>query len=165
MKLIKPTLQYEESFREGLEEFEAEDAKGFWDIGKKAIDDIKSYIHTSQKYEKGIDLPKNWASASTYWLMDEDEFVGTIIIIQQKKEGGNIGYYIRPSMRQKGYGKKILELSLPKAKELGIKKVLITCDEDNVASRKIIEQNGGIYEGPAELNGIPICRYWIDLVN
>lgn len=168
MKLIKPTLQYKNTFQEALEEFEAENAKGFWNIKQKAIDNIELYIHNSEKYEKGIDLPENWVPASTYWLMDEEKFLGHVSIrhklnVPLKKKGGHIGYAIRPSVRRKGYGKKILELALPKARKLDIKNALITCIDTNVSSQKIIESHGGVYQDKNEVDGIPIRRYWIAL--
>ena len=73
---------------------------------------------------------------------------------------------IRPtSERNKGYGKKMLSLALPKAKALGLNRVLITCDETNLGSRKIIEENGGVYEDSvSQGDGLPPKRrYWIDL--
>ena len=76
-----------------------------------------------------------------------------------------MGYDIRPSKRRRGYGKKILQLTLEKAKELGMERVLVTCDVNNEPSRKIIEQNGGILENkvPNPETGTDKGRYWIDL--
>ena len=51
-----------------------------------------------------------------------------------------------PSERKKGYGTLILKLALKKAREIGLKKVLLTCSDTNVGSRKIIEACGGIQE-------------------
>jgi predicted acetyltransferase len=60
-------------------------------------------------------------------------------------------------MRQKGYGNTILKLGLKKAKELGFDKLLLTCDETNISSNKIIIKNGGVLE--STINGRK--RYWI----
>jgi predicted acetyltransferase len=81
------------------------------------------------------------------------------------KQNGHIGYFIRPSKRKMGYGKKILQLGLLEAKKMGLPKVLITCDEDHFASQKIIEANGAILENIIETeNGKPKTRrYWINL--
>jgi len=79
------------------------------------------------------------------------------------KIGGNIGYYIRPSARKKGYGTKILELALIKAKQIGLQKILVTCDESNIASKKIIEKNKGQFQDKVISAGEPKLRYWIDL--
>ena len=83
-----------------------------------------------------------------------------------EKYGGHIGYSVAPSERRKGYASQMLKLALPKCKELGIDKVLITCIEDNIGSRKTILANGGVYESsvyePDEK--INLERYWIDLL-
>lgn len=78
-------------------------------------------------------------------------------------EGGHIGFDVAPSYRGRGYGKKMLKLVLPKASELGIRKALITADEDNIASRKVIENNGGIFENVVmgKVFPEPIARYWV----
>jgi len=79
--------------------------------------------------------------------------------------GGHIGFNIRPSERRRGYGTAILALTLEKAKELRLKRVLVTCDDNNVASAKIIEKNGGILEDKYWNDELeqPKRRYWIEL--
>ncbi len=107
---------------------------------------------------------------STFWLVDDGRFIGQANIRHRLNDhlmqiGGHIGYDIRPSMRGKGYGNAILGLSLGKAKELGIERALLTCDERNVASKKIIEKNGGVFEsrGPNPEMGHDVLRFWIDI--
>jgi predicted acetyltransferase len=77
--------------------------------------------------------------------------------------GGHIGYRIRPAERCKGYGTLLLALTLVEARKLGLERVLLTCDSDNIGSRKIIERNGGqlASESPASPEGILVARYWI----
>ena len=72
--------------------------------------------------------------------------------------GGHIDYSVRKSERQKGYATEMLALALIECMKLNIKRVLITCDKDNIASAKTIINNGGILEG----SGIT-QRYWINL--
>lgn len=108
--------------------------------------------------------------ATMYWLIDNEQYIGRVSIRhvlnnRLMKEGGHIGYAIRPSKRKMGYGKKIFELALPKAKEIGITKALVTCDESNMGSRKIIESCGGKLEditliSPARPRKM---RFWIKL--
>src|SRR3989344_8456793 len=69
------------------------------------------------------------------------------------KIGGHIGYDIRPSKRSRGYGTAILRLGLPKAKELRIERALLTCNENNIASLKIIEKAGGVLESKVQNPG------------
>ena len=72
--------------------------------------------------------------------------------------------------RGNGYGKEILRLGLEKCKELGIDKVLVTCKDTNIASRKCILANGGKLEDKRQIHdaqnkddGVILERYWIDL--
>lgn len=77
------------------------------------------------------------------------------------KYGGHIGYGIRPSERGKGYGTYMLERGLELAKSRGFDKVLITCDEDNIASERVILKNGGILENKIYKHDGYILRYWV----
>ena len=83
------------------------------------------------------------------------------------KYGGHIGYGIKYSKWNLGYGTKMLSLALKKAKQMGLNRILITCDEDNIGSSKVIENNGGVLENIIEnsINGNKIYtkRYWISL--
>lgn len=75
--------------------------------------------------------------------------------------GGHCGYSVRPSERGKGYAKKMLRLNIQNAREMGIEKLLITCNVENEASEKTILANGGIYEKTIEVDGCKMKRYWI----
>lgn len=79
--------------------------------------------------------------------------------------GGHIGDSVAVSERNKGYGKRLLTLGLEKCRDLGIERVLITCKDTNIASRKCILANGGKYEDTRTIKdqNINLERYWIDL--
>lgn len=163
MKLIKPALKYKRSFQNALKEF----AKEGRNEGEPL--NIELHIKTSKQYAKGENLPKGCVPASTYWLVDNNQFIGRASVRHclnnnLKKFGGHIGYVIRPSKREKGYGKQILKLALLEAKKLGIDNALLTCDESNAASQKIIEKNGGkLKDKLKQENGILKRRYWIKI--
>ena len=71
---------------------------------------------------------------------------------------GHIGYSVRPSARRQGHATAALRRSLKVARErLGLERVLVTCAEDNPASRTVIEACGGTYEDSREHTR----RYWI----
>lgn len=77
---------------------------------------------------------------------------------------GRIGYSVRPSARGKGYANEILRLTLLKAREFGFDRILITCNQPNAASAKVIEHNHGVLESVVPHPGFPdVRRYWIDL--
>lgn len=78
--------------------------------------------------------------------------------------GGHIGYGVRPKYRRRGFAIEILRQSLTYLNGLGVSEVLITCDEDNVGSIRVIESQGGILENTMEFEGILKRRYWISRV-
>lgn len=77
--------------------------------------------------------------------------------------GGHIGYSVRPSERRKGYATAMLGLCLEKSRELGLKKVLVTCHDGNVGSEKVIRANGGVYDSSVSVDGEMVKRFWISL--
>jgi len=77
--------------------------------------------------------------------------------------GGHIGCGVRKSERKKGYAKQMIKLALEKCKKLKIEKVLITCNEDNIASEKSIISCGGILEDIRTVDGKNYKRFWIKL--
>ena len=75
--------------------------------------------------------------------------------------GGHIGYTVRPSERRKGCAKEMLRQNIAKARELGIERVMVTCDEDNPASERTIVACGGVYERSVNVDGAAVKRFWI----
>jgi len=99
---------------------------------------------------------------------DDNKIVGMINIRHTLNDyllqfGGHIGYSVRKSERRKGYAKEMLRLALVKCKELGIDKVLITCNKENIASAKTITGNGGVLENEVQEQDRITQRYWIDI--
>ena len=102
------------------------------------------------------------------WITDGDpeEVIGFLAIRHRLndfllEEGGHIGYSVRPARRGEGHATRALALALDRAAELGIDRVLVTCDEDNEPSRRTIEGNGGVLEDVRKGKR----RYWIDLTD
>lgn len=127
------------------------------------INDFPSYLQKKVNASKGINLRPNQVSQTIYWLYIDGKPVGmgklhNYLNDDLRESGGHIGYTIRPSERGKGYGNVILSELLKKAKDKGISEVLLTCREDNIPSRKVIESNGGLLEDITEQGK---CRYWI----
>jgi predicted acetyltransferase len=97
-----------------------------------------------------------------WWWCDGTTYLGRIAIRHElnerlRRKGGHIGFDMRPSARRRGNGTAMLKAALPKARELGLQHVLITCDEDNLGSRGVIEANGGVLEFVGEGHR----RYWV----
>jgi len=111
---------------------------------------------------RGINLESHYVPQTIYWLYIDGFPCGYgklrhYLNDKLLKHGGHIGYVIRPSCRNKGFGKLILRELLRRASEMNIDNVLLTCEEVNIPSRKIIETNKGIL---TELNE-GMCKYWI----
>ncbi len=171
MRLVSPSSVYEKSFKAAVEEMREAEGLEFWEqVGSPK--NIREYIQIRLDHSKGKHLPIGWIPATTYWLVDDENFIGETTIRHELTEhllnvGGHIGYWIRPSQRKIGYGTKILQMALSKAKTMGIHQVRITCDETNTASRKIIEANGGKLDGVTNM-GETLPRkllFWISLQN
>lgn len=133
--------------------------------------DFRAYLRMLMNYSKGIGLPTAWVPQTIYWyLAGRVHLVGSSSVRHRltpalEDVGGHIGYVIRPCERGKGHGTRLLALTLKKACEQGLGRVLLTTDVDNAASRKIIEKNGGILsrESISTATGTMKARYWIAL--
>ncbi|GAA5190025.1 GNAT family N-acetyltransferase [Rugosimonospora acidiphila] len=106
--------------------------------------------------------PPGHVPSTTLWWVDGEEYLGRIAIRHRLtpgllEVGGHIGYDVRPSARRRGHATAMLRAALPVARTLGIDSALVTCDVDNVASRKVIEHNGGVLE---DQRGVKL-RFWV----
>jgi predicted acetyltransferase len=113
---------------------------------------IAAYVKRLKTFSQGIGLAEGVVPESTYWLVrDGTTFVGFSrlrhrLVPALEHHGGHVGYAIHPSERRKGHGTRILALTLDKAREMGLDRLLVTCDTDNVASVRVIEKNGGRHQ-------------------
>ena len=162
--LVPPSTEYQTSFVAALREFNAEDRN--LDLDPDRLSDRGAFgayvdaLHAAAREE--TPRPEGWVPATTLWAVDGQEYVGTVQIRHSLTEtlrtvGGHIGYEVRPSARRRGHATRMLALSLPYAQALGIDPALVTCDNTNVASRKVIEASGGRRDTPI---GIKL-RYWV----
>ena len=171
-ELVLPSEKYKESFLEALAEQKGGDhithsnrLEG--EKYEKFENDFEGFLAYQKDEREGRNLPEGWVQQTVYWLVDGDKFIGRVSIRHILNQhlltmGGHIGYSIRPSERHKGYGTLALKLALPKAREIGIEKALLTCNTDNIGSRKIIEKNGGILEDQrVGSDGIIKLRFWV----
>lgn len=166
MELIDPSMAYAQTFEEGIAEFQSLHIPAFLN-NHEPLTDTAEYIERTRRQAQGIGLGEGWVPSNTYWLMDDGVFIGLVNIRHHlnpilEKRGGHIGYSVRPSKREQGYGTHMLGLALKKAKELGIDRVLITCNTDNIGSRKVIENNGGKLKDIIEVEKEKVMRFWIE---
>lgn len=168
-RLVPPSSLYKDSFISALDEFNQED---LWtDLDRLfLVNRFEDYIDELSKSAKGQGLPLGWVPSTEFWLVEGEHFIGRINIRHKLTKslesfGGHIGYEVRASERKRGHGKNMLRLALPKVLELGIKKALITCDSDNIASQKVIESCNGVFQDENQLEDreVPTRRYFIDL--
>ena len=167
--LTEPSVTYKDSFIQAVREFQAEGRRLHYDLNS-LIADFGAFVQGLYDKKDRAKLKPGIVPETDFWLIDDNEFIGRLGLRHELNEnllkvGGHIGYEIRPSKRRQGYGTEILRLGLEKARALGLRRVLVTCDEDNVGSKKIIEHNGGMFENAIEIEGDPvrILRYWIDI--
>lgn len=130
-------------------------------------EDWSAYVARLESVRRGEDIPEGWVP-STFLVAEVDSrIIGRVSIRHElndylMKRAGHIGYGIRPGFRGRGYATKILADSLEIARKLGVKKILVTCNDDNIASSKVIEKCGGILENIIETDdGERVRRYWI----
>lgn len=110
----------------------------------------------------GTPIREDWVLCSFFWITDGAEVIGSLALRHELndwllEQGGHIGYSVRPSRRREGHASRALALALGPAAEVGLERVLVTCDEDNLGSRRTIEKNGGVYEDTRADKR----RYWI----
>lgn len=167
--LAKPSVEYHDEYLAFYEEWKASGESIVpWAVSRDPSD-FEALIQFLLESENRERIPVNWVPSSTYWLVsDNKKVIGAVNIRHGLTDelfncGGHIGYGIRPTERQKGYATQLLAMALEKTKEFGIRKVLVVCDEDNIASEKTIVKNGGIPDTSfTEEDGNIVKRFWIE---
>ena len=165
MELRRPTLADKETILSMMTEFEVAQSAhdgGFWDAEAFVYE---AWLESNRDMEMGLGIPEGWVPAVQLVAFARDgQAVGFLnlrlrLSAYLLEEGGHIGYSIRPSERGKGYAKEALRQGLQVARSKNIKRVLVTCDCDNAASRAVILANAGALEGVRGGKE----RYWIDV--
>lgn len=159
--LIAPAERLTDSFAAAVDEFIAEGRGGPGDhslLGQTIRDHVlpaegtewvAAHLAEERRWETAP--PANFVPMTMLWWVEGETCLGRISIRHRlndwlREVGGHIGYDIRPSARRRGHATAMLAAALPRAAALGIEKALITCDFDNIGSRKVIERNGGVLE-------------------
>jgi len=153
-KLVFPTLEYKDIAIDYITEFNEYESKI---NGTGALDEYLvhfSYEKWIDKIQKDIDIANiqepNVPKLTYFYVReDDDKIIGMINIRlalneELRKEGGHIGYSVRPTERKKGYATDMLELGVQVCNKIGIEEVLVACDKSNIASASVIKKCGGM---------------------
>lgn len=166
IKLIEPSMRYLASYQEAYEEYMVLGGGDYGMTDPKNCDIFEKY----DNYRLERNLKPERVGADYYWLVEDekDYFIGEITIRHRLNEalllrGGHIGYVIRANEWGKGYGTKMLQMALAKAKQRGLQRVLITCNDSNLASAGVMEHNGFVMENKVMTEGSLTRRYWKQL--
>lgn len=169
--LIAPGVSLKSSFLAAMEEFAAEgragDRSGIgndlkeWTGRWETDEGFAAYVAEKVAERDGV-VRDDWVHCTNLWWVEDGEYVGRMSIRHElnamlRETGGHIGYDVRRSRRGEGQATAMLAAALPLAHDLGIDPALVTCDEDNVASRLVIERNGGVFDNLRQGK----LRFWI----
>jgi predicted acetyltransferase len=174
--LIPPTVDVQASFLRAMAEHRSE-GRGLPADQSNVGTYLRVYggtWHDKAEFARFVDDLRAQALAETpraalfvpttsMWWVEGDEYLGRLGIRHRLAPGrtgernGHIGYDVRPSARRQGHATAMLAASLPIAASLGLSRVLITCDDDNVASRRTIERNGGVLHDQLDEK----LRFWL----
>lgn len=166
LKLIKLDEQYRPQLTDMMDEWTATGETIIpYAIRKCDYHDFPSYLASLEVTQPADGLVPD----STYFCLDTERsiFVGAVNIRHYLSEGllligGHIGDGIRPSERGKGLGTKMIALALEESDKLGIKRVLMCCNKNNLASARTIQKNGGVLQDEISVDGEIVQRYWIE---
>lgn len=181
-RLVAPHVRHQDSYLAATDEFlasrEQRDGDGDWEddaeLGYPGFTFTREGLRDPEEFGRFVeqrrrarheDAPRRrgWTPVTLLWMVVGDEYVGSLAIRHRLtdrllEEGGHIGYSVRPTARRRGHASRALARALVLAH--GVvdgPSVLLTCLEDNLASRAVIERNGGEYEDSRS----GVRRYWI----
>ena len=169
LRLVKATNEYRSQITDMLDEWNRSDEKIIpYAIRRLDYHDFDYYCENLEVK----DVAGGLVPDSTFFCLDEDRniMVGAVNIRHYLNEalllnGGHIGDGVRPSERGKGVATRMIHLALDECRKLGIDKVLMVCDKENIASARTIQKNGGVLENEIEVGGVIEQRYWIEVNN
>ncbi|MFJ9411143.1 GNAT family N-acetyltransferase [Streptomyces sp. NPDC101393] len=175
-QLIAPTVRVQTSFLQAMAEFQAE-GRGADEDGSAVGREIRKYAdrwHDPAVFaeytawlrsmtDEEVFGPLGYVPCDNLWYVEGDTYLGRLGLRHRLNDflyeyGGHIGYDVRPTARRRGHATAMLRAALLYAhREVGIDPVLVTCDDTNTASRRVIEACGGVFEDQREVK----LRYWI----
>jgi predicted acetyltransferase len=169
IELRELRLEDETAFRNAVVEFKVHNPD--WEFAFRFDEGVPfhDYVKRVHGWSKGVDIGAFVPNTYLVALLD-NKVIGRVSLRHELnanllKDGGHLGYGIVPSERRKGYAKEVLRRTLPFARSVGLNKILLTCDDDNIGSWRTIEANAGILQDKLFEPGMKVSkrRYWIDL--
>lgn len=179
LRLVEPDPALQRSYLDALRELAREGNAHYLELVTAAEGGVPGVSYTLARltdpatfaefcdYSRAMDdpgapRPAGWVSGTYRWMVADGEVVGRVSLRHELtpwllEVGGHIGYAVRPSARRRGHATAALGLMLEVAAERGIDPVLVTCDDDNVGSRRAIEANGGVLEDVRNRK----MRFWV----
>ncbi len=169
LRLRELEVRDQDQFRAAARAFGKSDPD--WDFAFEFDEDtdFPAYVAWLRDGRRGEGLPAGWVAHTFLVAEVGDRIVGRVSVRHQltdflREYGGHIGFGVLAQYRRRGYATEILRQTMPWARALGIDRVLVTCDQDNLGSRTVIERCGGVLEDTrCRLDGGVTRRYWIDL--
>jgi predicted acetyltransferase len=172
-ELITPTVRLRESWLAARAEWEPGRVLHGHGLGEHddvdTVDGFAAWVaRLIEQSDESIPVAPDRVHASYWWIVEDGVHLGAITLRYRLNDfllraGGHIGYGVRPSARGRGLATWALGAVLPEARSRGLDRVLITCQDGNLASARTIERNGGVLEDVRETEFGPTRRYWIDL--
>lgn len=159
----------EKTFKSAINEFRKSEPYFEFAFQYDELQPFQDYVKLLNGWVEGNGLPETFVPNTYLVGVVNDKIVGRVSLRHRLTEylenfGGHIGYGVIPSARNRGYATMMLKSVLPVALDLGIERVLVTCDEDNYSSMRVIEKSGGCLENIVDEPGKNIRkrRYWIN---
>jgi predicted acetyltransferase len=155
-QLTLPTTAVRDAYLHGETELAIEEGLSAAWIDEAAAD-FSRFVDRRRLVREMWEVP-----VTELWFVDGSDYIGTVVIRHRltpalAREGGHIGYHVVPRRRRRGHATRMLAQAKPICQDLGLARVLITCDQDNIGSRRVVEANGGVLELIADGR----ARYWL----
>jgi predicted acetyltransferase len=172
-ELVSPSVHWHASWLESREEWGRgvhQDGTGLHPDDE--VDSATGFAEWVERLRTSNDptvaLPEGKVPADYWWIVEGERYLGAITLRYRLndfllEQGGHIGYGLRPSARGHGLAGWALATVLQRARAVGLQRVLLTCDDTNLASARTIEKNGGVLEDVRDVDGRRMRRYWIEL--